>query len=234
MPQELGERDRCPHCGVVADVEPASRLRYRCRVCGGPRVPLDDAAIERSGRERKALKLAQRVRFRHAAWLIAAAALGGLGLLSLLVTLGVLLAVTPGLVASLVGVLAAAAPLALAAYAAHQTRRLSREMQALITQAWRSVGEDVVTNTDEVDAEQLARALRIESEEAEQLLTDLSVHDVVHARVTDGGELVFRASDRPPRLRIQEPEAETTSPAETAEEEDGSEAQRTVTVEREK
>ena len=234
MPNDPGERDRCPHCGVVADVEPARSLRFRCRVCGGPRVPLDDTTVQRSGRERKSLKVAQRLRFRHAAWWIAASALGSLGLLSVLVTLGVLLLVTPGFVASLVASLAAATPVALAAHAIRKTRQLRRELDARIAEAWRSVGEDVIaSHPSEIDAEHLARALRIESEDAEQLLTDLSVHDVVRARVTDGGELVFATSDRAPRLRVEEPSTLSTTQAEAESEQDPSDASNVLTVNRE-
>ena len=63
-----GERNRCPHCGAVADVEPHKTLRYRCRVCGGPRVPLADNTIEPSGVEWPLLEEAQRARMRVAAW----------------------------------------------------------------------------------------------------------------------------------------------------------------------
>lgn len=196
--------DRCPHCGVVADVERASRLIYRCRVCGGPRVPLGDASVTRSGKERKALKAAQRLRFKHAAWLIAAGAVGGLGALSLLVTLGVLLVVTPGLVPTVAALLAAALPLGLAGYAAHRARGHARELETKLGDAWRAVATDILNqHTDPVDAEHLGRALRLEDEEVERLLTDLEVHDVVRTRVTDDGALVYEPVGAPPRVRVK-------------------------------
>ena len=91
-----GERYRCPHCGAIADIEPAKALRYRCKVCGGPRVPSDDVAVKRSGAETPALERAQRAHRVAAAWRVGAGVVGGFGALSLLIALLVLGVVTPG------------------------------------------------------------------------------------------------------------------------------------------
>ena len=55
-----GDKNRCPHCRSVADVEPAEPLRFRCRICGGPRVPVDDHEVVRTGREVPVLKQAKK------------------------------------------------------------------------------------------------------------------------------------------------------------------------------
>ena len=201
---ELGEQDRCPHCGVVADSEPTRGLRYRCRVCGAPRVPLDRPGVERSGKELAPLKQAQRLRLRRGAWQVAGVALGSLGLLSFLITIGILMLVTPGLLASAAAAAAAATPLLLAAVALLKSRRVGREINAALDAAWRSVAADLVRHeADEMDAQQLGRAMRLEDHEAELLLSALSAQDVVRTRITDAGDVVYRASEPAQRLRVE-------------------------------
>jgi len=190
-----GERNRCPHCSAVADVEPHRTLRYRCRVCGGPRVPLADNTIEPSGVEWPLLEQAQSARTRVAAWRVAAGVVGAFGSLSLLVTLLTLAFITPGLLAT-TGLLAVVSlPLVLAAIAWSRARRYVRERDHAIDQAWVAAASDVARRTDEeLDAQRLARTLRIDEAQAEQLLARLDVENVVRARVTDAGALVYSPS----------------------------------------
>ena len=55
--------------------------------------------------------------------------------------------------------------------------------------------------------------MRVDEARAEQLLTLLSVQDLLHARVTEAGELVFAAADAPVHVRIgQPPIAEEPNP----------------------
>jgi predicted nucleic acid-binding Zn-ribbon protein len=213
-----GERNRCPHCGAVADVEPHKTLRYRCRVCGGPRVPLADNTIEPSGVEWPLLEEAQRARMRVAAWRVAAGVVGAFGTLSLLVMLLTLAFITPGVLAT-TGLLAAVSmPLVLAAIAWSRARHHVRERDRAIDQAWVSAASDVVHRKDEeLDARGLARTLRIDEAQAEQLLARLDVENVVRARVTDAGELVYTPAAGG-KVRVSEPSpgAEPEEQEETA------------------
>ncbi len=88
--------ERCPHCGSVAELEPARLLRHRCRVCGGPRVPRDGREVAVTRAESTALGRARRRSFARAAWLTGAVTAGSFGSLALLVTLGVLALAQPG------------------------------------------------------------------------------------------------------------------------------------------
>jgi len=79
---------RCPHCHAQARLEPSAALRWRCGVCGGPIVPIDEG-IARAHGELAPLVTAQRTRAMAVGWTAAAVVLGaiaamGLGLAALL------------------------------------------------------------------------------------------------------------------------------------------------------
>jgi hypothetical protein len=210
-----GERNRCPHCGSVADVEPARGLRQRCRVCGGPRVAVDDATVVRSGREAPLLVKARQAHLRYNAWRSGAVVVGGFGILSVLVTLLVLAAVDVGVLAMLVAFAAALLPLAIAAVAWRRSGRVVSERDEALDQAWALVAGDVLRDKGrELTAEELAQLMRLDPDGAEQLLVELNVHDFVRARVTDAGDVVYE-SVRPP-IEAAELEADHTEHARLA------------------
>jgi hypothetical protein len=206
-----GESNRCPHCKSVADVEPHDILRYRCRVCGGPRVPLDAADVVRTGRERAPLALAQKSRMKSAAWKVGAISSAGFGLISLVVALLVLGLASPGFVATLLTLAIVSVPLAVAVLAWRRAKREDRTAQNAIDDAWSLVASDWMRNRDsELTADDLAHAMRISNEQAELLLARLSVQDFVQARVTDEGDLAYSTRDIPaPRARVEGEPAET-------------------------
>lgn len=196
-----GERNRCPHCRSVTDVEPDPQLRFRCRVCGGPRVPLDDGAIARSGREVRALERTQRARVRSTAWRAGSAALGAFGLVSLVVGVLTLLAVSGGALATAGLLLGVSVPMLLAAWAWKRGGRHARERDTALDEAWELVASDVMSELGpELSAARLASVMRVDENDAETLLAGLSARDFVRARVTDAGEVLFRTESE--RLRI--------------------------------
>jgi hypothetical protein len=185
-------RDPCPHCGNVADVEPARVLRYRCRVCGGPRVPLGDASYARAGTEHPALAEAQRARFKRAAWAVTGGVVGGFGLLSLAVAFLVLGLATPGLGATVTLLGAVAVPLLFGLFALGRVRRTRSQLEAALDSAWLAVAKEVLSlSAGELSAARLAELMRTNESRAERLLAALNVDEAVHSRVTDGGDLVF-------------------------------------------
>ena len=211
-----GEGNRCPHCRTVSDVEPHPRLRFRCRVCGGPRVPLDDPGVRRSGREIRLLEQARRAFLRSSLFRAGGAVLLGSFGLSLLVTLFVLSVAAPGLIGSLGALFACAVPLALGVYALRKAASTQHESELALDQAWLLVASDLLRERgSELKADELARALRIDEVRAELLLAELSVNDFVHARVESEPD----ASDR---VRIAfEAEPEALPEPEAAEKESG-------------
>lgn len=193
-----GEGNRCPHCRSVADVEPAEPLRFRCRVCGGPRVPVDSQEIVRTGREVPVLAQAKKAHFARAAWAVAAGVVGGFGVLSFLMTL-LVVAFGPGLLTSLALLGASLLPFVVAALAWQKAKRHGKERDRLLDDAWSLVASDVLTHTGkELEAKDLAKLMRIDVERAEQVLAHLSAEDFIHARVTDEGDLAYSS-----RLRVE-------------------------------
>lgn len=199
-----GEANRCPHCKSVADVEPHDKLRFRCRVCGGPRVPLDDPDVVRTGREQPMLARAQRARMKAAAWKVGAGSVGAFGLLSLLVALVVLGIATPGLIATLLTLILVSVPFVFAVLAWRRAQAQAKQVDNSLDDAWTLVASDLMRQRgSELTATDLAQAMRLSEEQAELLLARLSVQDFVRARVTDEGDIAYSTRDLPaPRARI--------------------------------
>jgi hypothetical protein len=188
----------------VADVEPHAKLRFRCRVCGGPRVPLDDPEVVRTGRERPLLTRAQTARMREAAFKLGSASVGGFGLLSLLISLVVLGLVSPGLFATLASLLVVAVPFAVAFFAWRRAQRHAKEIEHSLDDAWALVASDLLRQRGtELTAAELATAMRSSEQQAELVLARLNVDDLVRARVTEDGEIAYSTGAlAPPRARI--------------------------------
>jgi hypothetical protein len=174
----FGELDRCPHCRSISGIEAHPKLRFRCRVCGGPRIPVDDASGVRSGRELVPLEHARREQLRASAFRAGAGFLGASGFFSVIVTVLVLLAIAPGPVPKLLALLVAGLPLALAAYAWRRANRHSAELERDLDEAWLLAAADAASKEPALDAVRLGKRLRIEESAAELLLAELSVQDL--------------------------------------------------------
>jgi len=203
-----GEGNRCPHCRSVTEVEADDTLRFRCRVCGGPRVPVDDPGVVRSGREVKPLARAQRARRRAAAWRVGAGLVAGFGALSLAVALVVWAVASTGVLGTLGLLLMLSVPLVLSVLAWRKAGAERRVLEQSLDQAWTLIAADALGSRGaELNAAELARIMRLDETQAELLLGQLSVNDFVHARVTEEGDVVY-SSRAPERLRVPEsPEA---------------------------
>lgn len=215
LSREYGEPDRCPHCGTVTSVEPAGALRFRCQVCGGPRVVVDARDVTRSGHEGRALDTAQRERIRVAAWRLGAALTAGFGLLSFAVALIVSFIVSPGALGSGVMLGLGAMPLILSALAWRRANQHRAARDEALDEAWTTVARDIVEQHDqELTASDLAAIMHRPVEEAERLLARLDVDDIVRSRVTDAGEIVYSTGVPAARLRVGDEVDDATAEAE--------------------
>jgi hypothetical protein len=190
--------ESCPHCNVVADVEPHAALGFRCLVCGGPRIPVDAPGVVLSAGTREALERAKSEHTKHLLLSAAGLALLGLSGLSLLAASLVLLAASPGLVATLMTLLACAVPLAGGAWGLVRAAAARGARGEELHRAQTGALADAQEVLGALDAQRVAQLLRIDAERAELLLAEVSV-----ARLL--------SDSPPPRLRVDEPHAPTES-----------------------
>jgi hypothetical protein len=192
--------DTCPHCGAVAGASPHGELRLRCDVCGGPRVPLPQPPLKRSGREIPALQRAGRAASARTGWRAAAIAGGTLLGFNLLV-LSVVLLIAGASVGVLLAGLITALPLAAFMFWAFQRAKArGREIGPALDAAWLALATDIANQSrGDLTAGSLAAALGIAEPQAEELLALLEVNDIVRGAMTAGGDMVYSS-----RLRIAE------------------------------
>lgn len=170
-----GEASRCPHCQVVADVEPHAALGFRCLVCGGPRVALDVQGVAPSARTDAALQTAGQEQTKHRMLSAAGFALGGMGLLALLITSLVVLSTSPSALLVATAYLASAVPFIVGMLALARAAS-ARELRAQALRSARvSALSDVQAVTGELPAERVSTIMRISPEQAELLLAEASV-----------------------------------------------------------
>jgi ribosomal protein S27AE len=209
-PKTPGRHERCPHCGAITFLEKSTRLRYKCGVCGKARVPVDDPKIARSNAEKDALERASRARNAQAALSVVSGIAAALSAVSLVGVLILVLALSPGFFLSSFALVAALAPMLVAAFGVVRARRRHAEIEPALLEAWQSVAADVVDARKEVTAGELAKVLRTTSDHAEQLLAYLLATGAATSPMTDDGEVRYRSSKAP--IRVAEFEEDSPVP----------------------
>ncbi|XXX75056.1 zinc ribbon domain-containing protein [Sorangium sp. So ce134] len=182
----------CPHCGGVAGVSADAELRFRCDVCGGPRVPVTDARVKRSGREVTLLQKARAAASARSVWRaagIAASALFGFEVFLFAVLL-LVLGASGGFFAA--GLLTMAPVAVFALWAFRRAKSRGRDIAPALDAAWVSVASDVARQAERpLTAAALGSTLRIAEPQAEELLALLEVNDVVRGAVSPAGEFGY-------------------------------------------
>jgi len=200
----FGEAYRCPLCQAVADVESNPVLYFRCRACGGPRIPPTLSPISEA--ERVQLRTARSEQLRTSAFRAGSGFAWASGALSLLVTAVVLLATSPAPFAQFAALSASLVPFVLAVFALRRAQSHARQLTAALQQAWLLAASRLAHQDTPLSAAELAQALRIDETRAEALLAEVSVQDFVEqpalpparVRVTelaDPSELTADAED---------------------------------------
>lgn len=186
---------QCPHCHVVADVDPHAALGFSCRVCGGPRLALDAPNASLGAPTVQLLEQAGREQTKHIIYTAAGLLLAATGALALAVVTGVVLVAEPGAVAALAAYVAAAVPGSSGVLALVLASRARRQRASALRQARVRAAAELQSQLGPLDATRAAQILRLSPEEAELLLAEASVASML-------SELP------PPRLRV-EPSAAT-------------------------
>jgi hypothetical protein len=169
-------------CQALSDVEASPTLYYRCRTCGGPRIPPTAGAP--SAREAALLKAARSEQLRAGAFRAGSGFALASGILSLLVTNVVFLATSPAPFAKALALVACLVPLVVSFLAFRGAARHKKQLEGALQQAWLAAAGRVAAATGgELTAAALAKTLRIDDARAELLLAELSVQDFVESPV---------------------------------------------------
>jgi hypothetical protein len=180
----FGEAYRCPLCQALSDVEPNATLYYRCRTCGGPRIPPTSSPL--SDAEISLLRSARSEHLRASAFRAGAGFALASGALSFLVTGVVLLATSPAPFAKFAALVASLVPFALSFFALQRARGHARKLDAALQQAWLLAAARVAAAEAQagvtLNAAALAKILRVDEGRAEFLLAEVSVRDFVQER----------------------------------------------------
>ncbi len=191
-----GSHEVCPFCRSTALVVPSRRLRYVCAVCGRARVPVDDPALRRSGREVQALDDATRAERTAQLWRGLGVLAAFFGAATALVFLSFLILVHPPLGAALLSGAFALAPSAGAFLALRRSRQAAGRVEPALERGWDAAAADLVAQRPSVTEAELAAALRLAPAQAEAMLVRLSAEGLVGSQLTDAGELTFHPTGR--------------------------------------
>jgi len=180
----------------MVDVEPALDARFVCRLCGGVRIPLDDAAVRRSEAQIDLLHKATVARSAHTVWTIVASVVAAFGVGSVLVLALVISVAHPAATATVMAALAACVPFLFAALAFRKSRVHQGEVARWLEAAWMAAVADVArAHGGQVDAAMLAKVTRTTEAESDQLLARMSSKSLLASSVTPEGSLTFTLLD---------------------------------------
>jgi hypothetical protein len=165
-------------------------MRFKCDLCGGPRIPVLSPAIRRSGKEIPALKAAEDARKGRAAGRATAIA-GGVGLSFTVLTFAIFWLIFGLGIVSAIAFLAVAGPLgALLAWGSSRAAKRGKEIPPALDAAWMAAASDVAAQSrGQLTAHDLAVALGVDEAKAEELLAMVDVNRAV------GGGAVPRSAE---------------------------------------
>jgi hypothetical protein len=183
----------CPHCGSNADVRPSADQRFRCRVCGKARIPIDVRLGAGSGRANALLKESQRARVARIAWQLASVGLGGLGAFVAVLALGASALFDFGWLGNTTMAVFALVPMVIAVLTYSAGKRAKRTSETKLDEAWQTAAARILQRMGgRVEAPALARSLGIDVDYATQLLAEAEVQQL----------LAHELEDDPVRLRV--------------------------------
>jgi hypothetical protein len=192
----IGEQQRCVHCRAIVDVESAPEVRFVCRLCGGVRIPIDDAAVRRSPAQIELLAKATVARSAATIWTIVSAVVAAFGAGSVLVLALVISVAHPPTAAAVMAGLAATVPFLFAAIAFRKSRAHHADIPRLVEAAWMAAVADIArTRGGEVDAATFAKLTRTSESDVDRLLGRMSSKSLLASSVTPEGSLKYTLLD---------------------------------------
>lgn len=193
---QLAARLRCIHCQALVDVLPSVDARFVCSLCGGARIPLDDAATSASKEETERLRQATVAHAATMVWSTYAAVLSGFGLLSGVVLSLVASVADPGTGPVLAGALAVVATLAFAGFSWQKARSHRARFMAQLDDAWMAAALDLGRAHDgQLDAARLSKATHLDTSQANELLARMSARKVLASSISSEGVLRYTLLD---------------------------------------
>jgi len=173
-------------------------MRFACSICGGARIPVDDALVVRSNAELNSLRQAGYARLASWVWLVSAGVIGAFGLLAVAILSLVVAVANLGTLETLAGVAVVSVPLVAAALAVRWGRARTREAVAAVDHAWQMVIAEVAkAHGGEIDAPTIAKAMRIAEPEADRVLSAMSARSLLAGSVSPEGALRYRLLSEP-------------------------------------
>jgi hypothetical protein len=187
----IGEHQRCVHCRAIVDVDTVPEARFVCRLCGGVRVPIDDAAVIRSAAQIELLKRATVARSASAVWSIVATAVAAFGVVTAIVLALVLSFANPPTAAAVMAGVAAFIPFGFATLAYAKSRRHRGEIGQAVEAAWMAAATDIARARGEIDARTFAKLTRASEGAADQILGRMSSQSLLTSSVAADGSLKY-------------------------------------------
>ena len=192
----LGEHQRCVHCRAVVEVDATPDVRFVCRLCGGVRIPLDDAAVKPSDVTIALLRKATVARSATTIWAIVAGVVAAFGAGSVLVLALVISVAHPATSSAVMAGLAASVPFFFAALAYRKSRAHRADIAEAVEAAWMAAVVDVArARAGGVDAATFAKLTRTSEAYADRLLGDMSSRGQLASSVTTEGSLKYTLLD---------------------------------------
>ncbi|MEM1032900.1 MAG: hypothetical protein AAGN82_21320 [Myxococcota bacterium] len=189
----LAGATKCPHCGAKAKTSANPELGAVCNVCGAPRIDVREVTL--SGKERKPLIAARDAMRSRTLWRVAALFGTVVSVFGLGVTAMVALFMGAGAAYAVGGISMALPWILLAAVGYVKAKGETKNLEARLSEAWRSAARDVVAaRPSGVTASGLAETLQLDEAKAEEILAELSIDDMLQSRITDEGGLVLAPS----------------------------------------
>jgi hypothetical protein len=170
---------RCPHCQSDADVRPNADYRFKCNLCGRPRVPLAASVTGSDAETNALLKQGHRSRLARIGWQLASVGFAGVSALLAIIAIGAGTAFDWGWFATTMSAFALA-PLVACVLAFRAAGKAAEASRQSIEQAWQAAANRLfVAAGGRVTAKEFAEQLRIDVDYATQLMAGAEVQQLL-------------------------------------------------------